>query len=113
LVTRGDLGKAFGQGVGDFLAVRGDPDAGAVDAGAAGVLRDGIGDQVDVLFPVLGAFVGQEDFGVAGAVDFDARIAAPGLGRTDVAEEHAAAGRAQNLAGAGVIGRVVAEDFGG
>ena len=45
-------------------------------------------------------------------MDFDARIAGPRFGRTDVAEEHAAAGLPKNLAAATVISGVVTEGFG-
>ena len=113
LGARGDFGEAFGEGFGDLLAIGGGPDGRAVDTGAAGVLGDGIGDEVDVLLPVLGAFVGKDDLGVAGTVDFDARVAGPGLGRADVTEQHAAAGLAKDFAAAAVIGGVVAEGLRG
>ncbi len=77
---------------------------GRVDAGPAAVVGNRRGDQVDVAATSRAMrSLADQDLAVARAVQLDARVALVGADGGDVAEEHAAAGAAQDLAGAGMI----------
>ena len=51
------------------------PNAGRIDARAAGVVGDGCGNHIDVLLPIVGLVVPEKNFAEAGTVNFDAWIA--------------------------------------
>src|SRR5690606_309585 len=107
--ARLDGGQALGNRGGNLLVVRRHPYAARIDARPPAVLDDRRDDQIEVVTPVRDAVGADEQLAVAGPVQLDARIARHRADGTDVAEEHAAAGRAHDLAGAGVTARIETE----
>ena len=58
---RSHRAQSLGQGVCDLGGVPAGPDARATDATAAAVDVDAVGNQVDVIFPIVDLVVAQED----------------------------------------------------
>src|SRR5436190_1600035 len=66
--------KLLRQSLGDFASVFRHDHGGGVDTGAAAVVRDGSGDEIDVLGPALDAVLTDEDLAETGAVALELRI---------------------------------------
>src|SRR5215210_4422874 len=64
-----------------------------------------------MLLPVIDSIVTDEDLAVPRSVNFDARVSLPRADRSHVAEEHTASSTPENLAGAGMVRRKIAERF--
>src|SRR5437660_1841132 len=70
-----DWPKPFGKGCSDFFAMPRSPDTGAVDATAAAIGVNALGNEIDVLRPVIDHVVAEDNFAEPGPVDLDARVA--------------------------------------
>jgi len=108
----GDGAEFLGQGFGDLGGVAGNDDGGSVYAATAAVFGDGRSDEVKELGPAIDLIFADEDFAVAGAVDFDGGILGVLLGGGAVAEEEGASAGFENFGGAFVVCGVEAEGGG-
>ena len=93
-----DLRQPLGQGHGQFAAVGRRPHARCVDARAPAVGRHRGDHQIEIIAPGRGLVGPEHHLAVAGAVNFDPRVAQPGPHRRARAEHHRRAALPQDHA---------------
>src|SRR5258708_25101801 len=71
-IARRNASQPFSQSLGDFRAMRRNPNTGSVDAGASAIFNDGRDHHVQIFLPLANLVLADDDLAVAGTVQLNA-----------------------------------------